>query len=713
MEHGRPWSQPPVRLLLLLYVLFLYGISAFYFFQWPIVAGDTDLWYHLNGGRYIAEHRALPTDSSFISFITPARAWIDYYWLFEALVYQTFQAFQYPGLIVFRNLLYFATLTVILMFLLQAYRRTPGGARLYLLCLFLMYMFFLFSRYILVRPHMFSYLFLVMFLLVFEFFPQRSLWLLPVAVLWYNLHGAEYPVPLLISGAYLLEFFVNRLRGNRSPTGSDLAFLIPAALSMWAVLATPHGAKLLPVPFSVAYASDFVAEYRHLTLESLVTAHVTMFTLTQGTLFNLLLFGAWANVIAAGVRKRFKLSHLILLLGGTVLLLKGVRFTYECVLLALPALASNHLFRRSGTEPKIAAPRAIIVGALLILTPIMSVRAQFINPPRFPFSPRGLPEGVVTFLSRIQVPGPVLNAPDSGGYLQWKLGPTRKIFMDMQCPLLFIEADLHTGVSMFVHEQVLKNVLATYDPSFITVPIARVNFRELSRAIPEYTLVFFDDAEVLYVNRQHHPTIAARFAVQALDPFTLARDGPASALSGGDRQALVAEARKLLEIYPDSLLVNQFVAFSFNEEGAFDRALPFAEAIIRNFPEARTGYGMKADALQGLKRFEEALAAYRIALRKSSDEHHAEIYRAMGLAYRGLGRRAQAFRAFKRGINPFSSRARSEEIYWLASSALESGRVREAALFLRFAAEKVSPEDPVWYQRLKELERAVAAIRSP
>ena len=32
--------------------LSIFAVSCFV--RWPIVAGDTDLWYHLNGGRYIA-----------------------------------------------------------------------------------------------------------------------------------------------------------------------------------------------------------------------------------------------------------------------------------------------------------------------------------------------------------------------------------------------------------------------------------------------------------------------------------------------------------------------------------------------------------------------------------------------------------------------------------------------------------------------------------
>lgn len=52
------------------YLILLLALSFYYLIRWPIVALDTDLWYHLNGGRYILENKSLPT-TSFFSFISP------------------------------------------------------------------------------------------------------------------------------------------------------------------------------------------------------------------------------------------------------------------------------------------------------------------------------------------------------------------------------------------------------------------------------------------------------------------------------------------------------------------------------------------------------------------------------------------------------------------------------------------------------------------
>ena len=90
------WGRIPSRLregenFFSLYILLLILVGAYYLVRWPIVFLDADLWYHMNGGRYIAEHWRIPTES-FFSFLSPPRAYVDYYWLFQVLVYSIYKS---------------------------------------------------------------------------------------------------------------------------------------------------------------------------------------------------------------------------------------------------------------------------------------------------------------------------------------------------------------------------------------------------------------------------------------------------------------------------------------------------------------------------------------------------------------------------------------------------------------------------------------------
>ena len=77
------------RKLCLLFSLFLLATCFYHLANWPIAGTDTDLWYHLNGGRYFYETGSVAR-TSFFSFIEPQRLWVNYYWLFQVVVYQVF-----------------------------------------------------------------------------------------------------------------------------------------------------------------------------------------------------------------------------------------------------------------------------------------------------------------------------------------------------------------------------------------------------------------------------------------------------------------------------------------------------------------------------------------------------------------------------------------------------------------------------------------------
>ena len=86
----------------LAYVGLLGAALAVGFASWPIVAADTDLWYHLNAGRFIAANGALP-QTAFFSFLRPAPAWLDYYWLSQLVFYGVHSAAGYLGLVELRS----------------------------------------------------------------------------------------------------------------------------------------------------------------------------------------------------------------------------------------------------------------------------------------------------------------------------------------------------------------------------------------------------------------------------------------------------------------------------------------------------------------------------------------------------------------------------------------------------------------------------------
>jgi len=388
-------------------------ISVCYFLVWPIVSfGSTDMWYHLNGGRYFFENGKIP-QSGFFSFIAESRKWPNYYWLFQVFLYQLFTFGDYYALVIFRAFLYLATVIVIAFFLLRD--ETDDRRLLYFLILFTLFTYGLLQRYfVAVRPHAFSYLFIPLFLYLIEY-KSRFLLALPLlAILWSNLHGIEYPVIFLISGAYLFEFLIGRRKG-KAPLPKDMFFfVVPLVLTLWAVLINPLGFSLLQVPLHIPeYQFEYILELKSITFEDFFAFKLYPFSELVVATFKVLILVACFGCIKGIFLRKIRISHLLLFAGGMFLLTQAERFRYEAILLSLPLLKFNPLY--SPTRHPLQISNKIVVGiSLFIVLVSLAFFGQIFGlRGRYPFSDTRFPQGAVAFLNHIRSGGRVLKGGGS------------------------------------------------------------------------------------------------------------------------------------------------------------------------------------------------------------------------------------------------------------------------------------------------------------
>ncbi len=683
------------------YLAALFAVHAYLFLRWPIQAVDTDLWYHLESGRYIWTHHVIP-HTSYFSFISPVRQWADYYWLFQVLIYRIYAWGNYYGLILFRTIVYLSTMTLIVRYLLQAMQHTRR--RYYPVILSALYFVVLIPRSLLVRPHVMTYGFITLFLYILEFAPRYRKHLPWLAILWCNFHGITYPVMLLITGAYTLEYFVHRARGRLVHGRKAQQLLLPVVLSMAAIYVTPHGFRLLRIPFTpMSYTAQFIQEFRLVSFENLSSFSISGFIPTYATLFNLLLVAAWASLALSLSRGSVRISHGVLFAGGLLLLTKGARFVVECALLALPMLTTNRDEDRTAPRRRrrLTAEhltRGAVITLLMVIPVLFSLRF-FANRSRYPLSYRSLPQGVCAFLKRVDVGGGVLNDPDPGGYLRWELTPRYKIFMDLEVPFLFTTEDLYSALGAFRDAEVLRHVLSQYDPAFIAVPITAKTFPELIKPFSDYVVAFFDDVDVLYVNKHRYPLVAQRYELHDVNPFEFAAMGLEKFMAEHKYEALLTSLPTLLSIYPECYVTNTLLARIYNDDKAYDRALPFTEQLIRAFPDSQSGYALRGDALLGLQQFNAAITSYRFALEHSGDQ---ALYKKIGRAFLGLGRYRDAYGALKKSFDVFSAEASLEDLYLLGSTAQLAGQHKDAEAILTYLYKyRIPPEKADWLEKVK------------
>jgi len=204
--------------LFAIYSVALLLLCIVYQLSMPIIKTDTDMWYHLNGGRYFWTTGQVPM-SSFFSFLEPPRNWSNYFWGFQALVYKVHEIGGYQGLVVFRAAMFFLTALVLHRFIFaNNIAKSSPASFLVLLVLMLL---LLKGRELAVRPHLFSYLFIPLFYHILQNRPRWAPALPVLAVIWINVHGIEWVVGALVCGAYLIEHLADRACAR---TGRDPVF---------------------------------------------------------------------------------------------------------------------------------------------------------------------------------------------------------------------------------------------------------------------------------------------------------------------------------------------------------------------------------------------------------------------------------------------------------------------------------------------------------
>jgi len=681
--------------LISVFFLILFG----YFMSWPIVMTDTDLWYHLSGGRYFWQNGAIAHDA-FFSYITPPKSWYNYYWLFQTIIYKIFQWTGYYGLVTLRSILYFLTaLFICLSFVRQQKNRTELllGIFLFIACTIV-----ILYRELLVRPHLFSYLFIVVFLYILEF-KRDKIWLLPLlGICWSNLHGIEFPVMFLIVFAYLMEIYWREFRKipGLKESGKKEKWLLISVF--YTIFMTPGIIKLIETPFSVSFQSSafqhlYVAELLPIPVQNFFVFAPTSILGVIVTLQNLIVFLVPASFLLCLWKRKLRISHAVLLIGAILLVAKHTRFTYEFTLLSIPLLSwSVHLIAERDRFPRRLVD--LVIPVVLIIIPLAVFHGTLGNRPAYPFSQSHLPSGVVRFLNQHAPGGKILNEPNTGGYLPWALGNNFRIYMDMQMSL-FSDTDFATVHNAFSDINVFKAFMKNYDPSFITVSLNRPNFKNIVASDNRFVPVFFDHAELLYINRDQYGDLIRKYQLKAIDPFGY-QAIDYEELGAAALAPMFIEAQRIWKEDPTNYSANHILGSIAIVRKKYDQALSHASMILQYYPEMAHGYAMKGDVIFGMGRYDEAVHLYEQALNMGQMDKHKNVYWNLHAAYVKLKEYKKAYRVLSKYVNPFNPNTDYKEIYQLGISAASVGKTREAVTFLKIARLKVPPTDTEYVQKI-------------
>jgi hypothetical protein len=237
-------------------------------FAWGTVAAfrpvrNADIWMSMREGADIVASGKIPLVDNY-SAVAAGRPYLAHEWLSGIIFHGIFKLGGGQGLTVFRALCMLAMLLLLWFSLEQR-------ARSFILTPFLLALAaYVILERVFVRPHIFTLLFLCVWVFTLEHWRRRRqlrylILLVPLQILWANVHGGYIMALVLgamMTGTAAFLVWVPSWSRNESYTWSDvrvLAGLTAACLA--ASLVNPHGLRLLEFSLNIGLASDYIKQF--------------------------------------------------------------------------------------------------------------------------------------------------------------------------------------------------------------------------------------------------------------------------------------------------------------------------------------------------------------------------------------------------------------------------------------------------------------------
>jgi hypothetical protein len=405
--------QETLRRAMILVLLYL--IPAFLILQ-PIIT-DPDIWWHLETGKWIADHRTLPTTDPFSTY-GEGKSWIVYSWLFEVSMYGLVRELGVSGVVFYTLVgtwLIMFTLHLIIARRCRDFITVSSFLAISVGCL---------SKLFTPRPWLFTILFCAITLEVVLSLREEKIrpwfWCLPlIYMLWANIH-IQFVYGLSLLGLAIIAPVIDRyLQPSIMMWGSLMwrRLVVLTVLCVASTLVTPYGGRLyLEVLLYAGQTGfwDIVQEMQAPSFRSVADWSMLV-------LFSLAL-------VQLGRRKTYSSFEVLFLLAASVSFFRGQRDIWFLVLAALTVLVPIRI--REGRERilshKPLAPIFVIIVVSVVC--ILEYRG-FSEVQILQNTAKMYPIDAANFIERHRYRGPLFNHFDWGGYLIWRL-PFLKVSMD-------------------------------------------------------------------------------------------------------------------------------------------------------------------------------------------------------------------------------------------------------------------------------------------
>ena len=428
-EAPRKWTWPKV----LVFILLLGFYASFLVHPIALPVGD-DLPRLIKNGETVFRNPDVLTKNVY-SYTEPDQPFANHHWFSGVVFYLLDQAVGFSGLIIFKVIVLLAAFALL-------FFAATKKADFWLVALFSIPTILILRERTFVRPEIFSYFFIALYLYLLtdlEEHPERRriFWLIPLQLLWVNLH-LFFGVGILMAAGFLFE----KIRVHRDKLRGSLIVKKLAILTLALILVSlinPFGFRGALFALELNIGKDF-------PVTILETRSMSQF-LKQSALWadiSVGLFKPMVVALALSFLFAFGKKPIFYFLAGTgtaILTFGLVRAVPLFGMMFLPAISSNldedfgalrGWLRRKWEKMENVLRKAMIavlVASLGYLT-LFHVPG---NIPKYSNWGVGLTHGSVgaaRFFLDNGLKGPVFNDADIGSYLIYYLYPRERVFVD-------------------------------------------------------------------------------------------------------------------------------------------------------------------------------------------------------------------------------------------------------------------------------------------
>jgi tetratricopeptide (TPR) repeat protein len=638
---------------------------------------DPDLWWHLKSGQYILENKVIPKTDVF-SYTGFQNEWIDLHWFFQVTIYSLY---KYIGA---NSVIFLQVLIITLVFSLFFWLKYDKRSCLLSAIIFLVVIFVCEERF-LVRPEMFTMLFIGIYLFILDRYKNSNkdyLWFIPVLqVIWVNMHGLFVLGPVLILAYFFGELLAWKLRGffsygekNIISDRRYLKLLLVTGLTVCVCFVNPYGYRGVVFPYElfqkISPAGDVFSKdiFEFQRPFSIHPASIDI------QLYKVVLFLSLFSFLVA-VRK-IKLSIFFVYLLFLCLSLLARRNINFFVLVAGMATVDNlrDLSIKYDIEKKLSVLYiplflGLVLSSVSIVTDRFYLYSNSIKRFGLGISDLIYSDKACAFIKESKLPGNILNDLGSGGYLIWQLFPEKKVFIDGRLEVYDYEFyNLYN--SLFFDYPLFKQAVEHYDIDYVVwnynLPFMPGQFLDNIVKDIDWKLACIDNSFMVFLRNKpgNNKVINKGFLDYTTELINhhLGHEWRGVFFDQTLKLPEMAanEYKRAIKLEPGSYIARNNLGNFYIGKGLYEQAARELEIAVKLKPDNAGIYTNLGIAYNAAGKYDKAIKIFQKGLRVAGEI--PQLWFNLGSVYEQRGFLKKAVQCYRKAVelNPEYSKAKAE-----------------------------------------------------